>query len=161
MGKAERVKEWLNISPELVHTCNEDGLTPLGYAAYFGHREVVEVLLAGGANVNALSESKIQHIPSNTALYAALAGEKNLEVITLLLAYGAKTDITDITDSSGYTSLHTAAYHMDDPDLIELLLKYGAPIQAKTVDGKTALSLAVERGHGKTAERLMRLGQAK
>ncbi|MFB0845223.1 hypothetical protein [Paenibacillus oleatilyticus] len=58
----------------LAHTGNGDRLTPLGFAAHFGNKAAVQVLLDYGADVNALSHSKISYIPSNIALHTAIAG---------------------------------------------------------------------------------------
>jgi Ankyrin repeats (3 copies) len=82
-------------------------------------------------------------------------------VIILLLADGAKTDMAD---SNSQTCLHTAAYHEDNADLVGLLLEHGAPLQAETDDGKTALSLAQERGNCKVcreidAQRTSKIGK--
>lgn len=72
-------------TPSLAHTENSEGLTPLGFAAHFGSKAAVQVLLDYGVDVNAVSHSKISYIPSNTALHAAIAGERDPEVIRLLL----------------------------------------------------------------------------
>ncbi|MCP1425400.1 ankyrin repeat protein [Paenibacillus xylanexedens] len=92
--------------PELTNTENQDGLTPLGYASHYGQAEVVRLLLEHGANVNALSHSKISFIPSNTALHAALAGERSSEVIQLLLEYGASTRFWTAMDNMHCTRQH-------------------------------------------------------
>jgi ankyrin repeat protein len=55
LGDADEVREWLVLDPTLANAENQDGLTVLGIAAHYGHREVVEVLLAYRADVNALS----------------------------------------------------------------------------------------------------------
>lgn len=78
------VMQLLGADPTLVNTENDEGLTPLGYASHFGHIEMVKLLLDNGADVNAISHSKISFNPSNTALHAAIAGERNLEVIETL-----------------------------------------------------------------------------
>src|SRR4051812_8105620 len=104
-GDANRVKELLNTDLSLANSENNDGLTLLGFASHFGQSEVVRLLLDNGADVNALSHSKVSYIPSNTALHAAIAGERNLEVIQRLLAHRANPTIMD---SNGHTSLHVA-----------------------------------------------------
>ncbi|WNQ12363.1 ankyrin repeat domain-containing protein [Paenibacillus aurantius] len=151
-GDITRLKELLAEKPELANTENADGLTPLGYAAHFGQAAAVKLLLEAGAEVNAVSHSKIAYIPSNTALHAAIAGERDLGVIRLLLAGGASASIPD---SDGHTALHTAAYHADSVDIIRLLLEHGADIQAEA-GGATALALAKSRGNDQVAELLER-----
>jgi ankyrin repeat protein len=66
----------LEANPVLANTENEDGLTPLGFAAHYGQLNIVKLLLNYGADVDARSRSKISYIPSNTALHAAIAGER-------------------------------------------------------------------------------------
>ncbi|MEH7392766.1 ankyrin repeat domain-containing protein [Bacillus sp. JJ1474] len=132
---------------------NDQGLTPLGIASHFGHKDSVQILLNYNADINAVSHSKIEFIPSNTALHAAIAGERNLEVIELLLKNNAKTNIFD---SNGHTALHTAAFHDNNSDLISLLIKHGASVHAKVDGGKTALEIAIEQGNNQVAELLRR-----
>ncbi|MEH7087256.1 ankyrin repeat domain-containing protein, partial [Neobacillus drentensis] len=124
----------LEASPELVNTLNPDGLSLLGIAAHFGHPQIVAILIKFGADVNAISRSQVPFIPSNTALHAAIAGERSLEVIRLLLHHQAKTTLYD---SNGHTALHTAAFHDDNVEIIQLLLDHGADLHHKTIDGHT------------------------
>ncbi|WP_274650133.1 ankyrin repeat domain-containing protein [Paenibacillus humicola] len=142
-GNAGRLKELLESDPALANAENADGLTPLGFASHFGQAEAVRVLLQYGADVNAVSHSKIGYIPSNTALHAAIAGERNRDVIRLLLAHGARTSLFD---SSGYTCLHTAAFH-----ILQLLIEHGADVNARAGGGGTPLAIANERGNLKAA----------
>jgi len=154
-GDAARIKHLLDLDAALANTENLDGLTPLGYAAHFGHPDAVQMLLDYGADIDAVSHSNIPHIPANTALHAAIAGKRNIEVIRLLLARGARTDLLD---SNGHTCLHTAAFHDDNVEIIRLLVEHGARVEAKAEDGTTALDLAVARGNRKVAELLRQLG---
>jgi uncharacterized protein len=150
-GDRERLQQLLELDPTLANTENSDGLTPLGFASHYGQAEAVQVLLEFGADVNALSHSSIPYIPSNTALHAAIAGERNVEVIQLLLNHEANTNVFD---SNGHTSLHAAAFHDDNVELIKLLLGRGADPRAKVEGGTEAASLAMERGNHRVAELL-------
>lgn len=147
----DALEKALHSNPSLSNIENEQGLTPLGIAAHFGKKEAVQILLNYNADINAVSHSQIDFIPSNTALHAAIAGERNLEVIELLLKNNAKTNIFD---SNGHTALHTAAFHDDNKELISLLIKYGASVHAKVDGGKTAMDIAIEQGNRKVAEQL-------
>ncbi|MFC3770851.1 ankyrin repeat domain-containing protein [Paenibacillus sp. GCM10012303] len=152
---ASRLQTILAAHPQLANEENEDGLTPLGYAAHFGSREAVQVLLDNGAEANAMSHSKLSFIPSNTALHAAIAGARKMEVIELLLASGAQTDSFD---SNGHTALHTAAFHEDNLEIIRLLVRYGADVNAGSEGGETALSLALRQGNNNVAALLREFG---
>ncbi|MCK9858566.1 ankyrin repeat domain-containing protein [Paenibacillus sp. ATY16] len=154
-GDAAKAQELIEAHPQLANTENRDGLTPLGYAAHFGNAEVARVLLELGADVNAVSHSGISFIPSNTALHAAIAGERSLEVIKLLLAKGANPTILD---SNGHTCLHSAAFHDDNLEMIRLLMEHGADINASADGGDTPLSLAIQQGHENVASLLREYG---
>lgn len=154
IGDAARLMDILESHPHLSNTENGDGLTPLGYAAHFGNKDAVQILLNHGADVDAVSHSKIPYIPSNTALHAAIAGERNVDVIRLLLAQNAQTNIFD---SNGHTCLHTAAFHDDNVEIIRLLIEHGADVNARIEGGETALSLAVKQGNHNVAELLRQL----
>ncbi|MCJ8014319.1 ankyrin repeat domain-containing protein [Paenibacillus sp. KQZ6P-2] len=157
-GNASRLRDLVDSSPERANMENADGLTLLGYAAHYGQAEAVRVLLAAGADVNAVSHSQVSYIPSNTALHAAIAGEKDMDVIRLLLDHKAGTRIMD---SNGHTCLHTAAYHDDNVELIRLLLDNGAQAHEQTVDGETALTIAEKRGNRNVAELLRKNDERK
>lgn len=122
IGDADEVREWLVLDPTLANAENQDGLTVLGIAAHYGHLEVVEVLLAYRADVNAVSHSTISYIPANTALHATIAGGPHHEIVKLLLEQGANPNLRD---SHGYTPLQIAIEQGYD-DLAELLRQYGA-----------------------------------
>ncbi|MFD1954227.1 ankyrin repeat domain-containing protein [Paenibacillus thailandensis] len=154
-GDASRLQQLLDDRPELANAENGDGLTLLGYAAHYGHADAVRTILDQGADVNAVSRSKISFIPSNTALHAAIAGERDEAVIRLLLERGARADLFD---SNGHTCLHSAAYHDDSEELIRLLVARGADVNAKAEGGDSALSLAVAKGNAKAANALRELG---
>ncbi|KAK7862086.1 hypothetical protein R5R35_011501 [Gryllus longicercus] len=87
-----------NIKPDL---CDENGMTPLQHAAYKGNKEIVQMLLDQGADVNS---GKHEH--RYTALhFAALSG--NPEICQLLLHAGAKSHVTN---SVGRTASQMAAF---------------------------------------------------
>ncbi|GIN72771.1 hypothetical protein J14TS2_32460 [Bacillus sp. J14TS2] len=132
---------------------NEQGITSLGFATHLGNKQAAQLLLDFNADVNAVSHSKIDYIPSNTALHAAIAGARDIEIIELLLKNNANPDIVD---SNGYTVLHTAVFHDNNQEIVRLLIEHGATIDAKINDGKTAIDIAKEQGNNQVAEQLQR-----
>lgn len=52
-GSAERVRELLALGQAVVNVKDSEGATALHYAALNGHREIVGLLLGGGADINA------------------------------------------------------------------------------------------------------------
>ncbi|XP_031846094.1 ankyrin repeat and MYND domain-containing protein 2 [Nomia melanderi] len=80
---------------------DENGISPLQHACYKGRKEIVQILLDQGADVNAC-----QHNNAYTALhFAALSG--NAELCHLLMSYGAKLTATN---NVGRTPAQMAAF---------------------------------------------------
>jgi ankyrin repeat protein len=52
-GDPAKVQALLNGHPDLVFSKNKNGATALYWAAFYGHKDVAELLLANKANVNA------------------------------------------------------------------------------------------------------------
>ncbi|MEW9699399.1 ankyrin repeat domain-containing protein [Paenibacillus sp. SI8] len=154
-GELGVLRGFLDSKPALANTENEDGLTLLGFAAHFGQTEAVKLLLDRGADVNAVSHSKVSYIPSNTALHAAIAGERSMDVIRLILAHDADTNLFD---SNGHTSVHAAAFHDHNTEMIQLLIDHGADVNAKVEGGVYAIALAKEQGNLRVAELLRQQG---
>ena len=94
--------------------------TPLRLAAERGHVEVIEFLLAAGADVNAETFE-------GTPLHGA-AAQGHKAAVELLLAGGADVNVRD---RDGWTPLHCAAYY-GHRDIAELLLARGADLDVHT-----------------------------
>ena len=119
-----------------------DGLTALHLAAQAGNLEIAELLLVGGAKVEAQTR-----IGGYTALHVASQGAHGA-VVSVLLAAGANTGA--VTTTTGVTPLHLAAKAMDGEDAVKALLEHGAPVNAQESSaGQTALMFAAS--HGRTA----------
>jgi ankyrin repeat protein len=141
-GRAQRVAAQLAGEPALANAFSPDGFTPLGLAAYFGHQDVAEALLARGADPNLAARNPMRVQP----LHSAVANRDSaaaLALAELLLRHGADANARQ---EGGNTPLHEAAFH-GEAALARLLLAYGAdPAQANT-EGQTPLSLAEKHGH--------------
>ena len=152
-GDLQRVTALLREDPDLegdrVNSFAHDGFTPLGLASFFGHGDVVELVLSRGAEVNLASANRMQVMP----LHSAVAG-RHAGIARTLLEHGADVNAAQ---QDGFVPLHGAAQN-GQPDMIELLLEYGADVNAKNAEGLTALAIAVQEGHAGAAELLRQHG---
>ena len=101
--------------------------TALMRAADGGHKDIVELLLKNGADINKKNES------GWTALTVA-AENGNTDIVDLLLKNGADINTCD----SGWSLLMGAAWNFH-VDTVKLLLERGAPINDKDNRGETVL----------------------
>ncbi len=146
LGHAAQVAALLAADPALTNAFAQDGFTPLGLAAYFGHPAVVEALLAQGADPNLAARNAMQVRPLHSAVANRDAATAHALAETLL-RHGAEANAQQ---EGGYTALHEAAFH-GEAALARLLLSHGADPQVKTSDGLTALDLAEKHGHAEVA----------
>jgi len=145
LGDTDRLRALLEADPALAVARSPDGFTALHLAAFFGHRAGVELLLEGGADVDAVAENPLRVRPLHSALARGDAG-----IVGLLLEAGADPNTRQ---QAGFTPLHAAAQTGRD-DLAELLLARGADPAAAAEDGRTAADYAASGGHAALAERL-------
>jgi len=145
MGHIESLKQLVAADAMHLRSTSGDGFPALHLAAFFGHLEAVEFLLAAGAGVGARSTNPMD----NTALHAAMVF-RHLEVARVLLDHGAAVNARQ---HGGFTALHAAAFH-NDVAMAELLLSRGADKLLKTDDGKTAQDIALDKGFTALAAKL-------
>lgn len=128
------------------------------HAAELDHREVLEALLAGGADPSGPHSHW-----GNTPLYF-LAGYHRFDDkrhaatsgMRWLLEHGADPNVT--SHDLAETPLHKFASEGREPEALAMLLDHGARIEAKNAEGKTAYMLAVRSGAQDIAEFLAARG---
>ena len=155
-----------------VNACTDQGITPLHLAAEQGDTDVLRLLLAKGARVNAKTAASSLEAGS-TPLHKALEAGSSMSVLRLLLDHGADVNAQDragiaplhlaagrgmakggrllmergakldIRNRKGRTPLHEAT-SAGRVDTVRLLLAAGADPALKTSDGRTAVDLAEE-----------------
>ncbi|GLV79356.1 ankyrin repeat domain-containing protein [Streptomyces hygroscopicus] len=113
-----------------------DAHTALLVAARDGHTEMVRVLIAGGADVNA-TEPTFGAVPLHKAVYNGHAD------ITRLLVKADGIDLDFQGATNGYTPLHDALWHGYE-DCADVLIKAGARLDLVGHDGKTPRDIAVD-----------------
>ena len=120
------------------------GMTMLILAVWYRwDRDVVQLLIDSGADVNAKDER------GNTALIYATEARPtiNLAVTEMLLKAGADVNAKD---EGGMTALMHAAMH-DDPRVVKRLLEVQADVAARDAKGWTALMHATRKDRGYSA----------
>jgi ankyrin repeat protein len=138
-GSMQKVKMLLEKDPELVNAIGETGRMPLHWACKGVHFEIVEYLVANGADVNALDQNRIAPLHS-------IAARGHVQAAKLLIQNGAKIDIRGRRNN---TPLLYAAMN-GEKDIAVLLLEHGADIEAKDDYKRTPL-LLVARESGNVA----------
>jgi len=103
-GDVAAVRALLAEDPSLVTFRDAEQSTALHYAIWKGHRELVELLLESGADINAHNAN--DHW-GTTPLHAA-AHSNNVALVKLLAEKGADLHALDL---SGKTALDHTAYH--------------------------------------------------
>ena len=141
------VAELLTASVTNVNVADEDGRTPLSWAAERGHQAVVELLLAkDGIDVNLKDNDD-----RTPLLWAAESGH---QAVVELLLVRESIDINS-KDNDGRTPLFWAA-ESDNQAVVELLLaKDGIDINLKDNNGRTPLWQAAESGDQAVVELLL------
>jgi ankyrin repeat protein len=138
LGKVDRIEEILKSSPGRVTEYAPDGFTPVALAAFFGQPAAVKTLIAAGADVNAAAKNGLKV----AALHAAVAGGK-LEIVKAVLEAGGDANAQQ---QAGFRPIHEAGIKANRP-LADLLLSQGADPSLTNDDGKSAIDLALEKGH--------------
>ena len=123
----EAVKQHLAAGTD-VNAKGDDGWTPLLYAAAYGHKGIVELLIAAGADVNAKIVTPMNpwDVDGETPLHYAA----NKETAELLIAEGADVNAKN---EDGGTPLHRVAWKRRTA-IAELLIAEGADVNARTND---------------------------
>ncbi|KAG5449039.1 Poly [ADP-ribose] polymerase tankyrase-1 [Clonorchis sinensis] len=131
-GDAARVKHFLEngLNVQVTDTLGRKS-TPLHFAAGYGHREVVEVLLEHGADVASRDDGGL--VPLHNACSFG-----HVDVVHLLLTAGSDPNARDCWN---YTPLHEAAIK-GKVEVCILLLQAKADPHARNLDGKTPVELA-------------------
>ena len=136
-GDIDAVKQHIAAGADV----NENVLsTPLHAAALNGHKEIAELLIAKGADVDAKDALGNTPLYNTISFNAALDGYK--EIAELLIHNSADVNAQD---KNGNTPLHEAATS-GLKEVVELLIANGADVNAKKKFGRTPLHGAATKG---------------
>jgi len=139
----------LTKQPQLINANSADGFTPLTLAAYFGHKDIVILLLSRGADPNIAANNQMRVAPLHSACAIS-----SYEIAELLLKAGADVNAKQ---HLGVTPLHSAA-HNGQARLAKLLIDCGADVNAKSDSGQSPLAMAREKGDEVTVQLIMSCG---
>ncbi|MBY5549625.1 ankyrin repeat domain-containing protein [Rhizobium leguminosarum] len=134
VGDVTTVRAMLAAEPSLATSVDEDRFQPIHLLDMYFEGEILELLLANGADINARNDEGISilHIITDP------------EAVNLLVEKGA--DI-EARDNRGRTPLIVQMLNRQNgPDVIAALLKNGANPDAKDDSGVTALDIARQSG---------------
>ena len=173
-GDAWAVSRFLDAGMAPDVTCPE-GLTTLSAAALAARPDIIDTLIAAGADIDA-------HQPGGRTPLLLAAETGHSTTIQTLLAAGANPDFRD---PEGWTALAIATWHghlaaiellapeapaseLDSALLLaslagnvastELLLRAGASVEAVDAEGRTPLMLAARHAHAETCRILLENG---
>ena len=153
-GNIEAVKQHLAAGTDV----NAENGAPISYAAEGGHKEIVELLIANGADVNVKEKDTPMH-------KAAMNGHK--DIAELLIANGADVNAKSFDNnqllmtmdlamypawaeknSAGLTPLHL----VKTKEIAKLLITKGADVNAQNAVGNTPLNFAINGIFGENKE---------
>jgi ankyrin repeat protein len=134
--------------------------SPLRQAVELNEPELVHLLLEHGAAVNEAAST------GETLLHTA-AARGYLDIVRMLLAYGAEVEARLATDvggnpdvltlDAGATPLHWAAY-TGQAEVVLLLIAHGAGVNARTQEGLTPFHYAMYNRDNETINALRKHG---
>ena len=142
-GNIGAVKQHLDAGTDVNAKSAGGKLTPLHLAARSGQKEIAQLLIAKGADVNA--KTKRGDTPLDQAIQL-----NRTEIVDLLREHGGKAKAPDI-------DIHTAAFDRDI-EAVKQHLAAGTDVNAKGRNGSTPLHSAASGGHGGIVELLIAKG---
>ena len=129
-----------------VHIRNIDGKTPLYLAVQEGRAGVIPPLLSYGSEIFAADNSGITPFD--------IASKSNNSIFNLLIT----PETVNQRDSAGNTMLHAAIKNKTNVQQISRILDQKASVDARNMDGDTALHIAVRLNQKENAEFLISRG---
>ncbi len=114
-GDTAGLKQIIQAQPEAINQADQRGFTPLTLATYVEAKEMVELLLENGANVNA------QDAAGNTALMG-VCFKGHLDIAKILIDKGADVNISNHNQATALSF----AVNFGKTEMAHLLLEKGA-----------------------------------
>jgi ankyrin repeat protein len=173
-GDVAKVKEMLHADPSLAQSKDQNGLSVILKAAYYGQRDVVKALLDSGVELNVFEAAATGQTDRVRALIEqdpALANSYSsdgfaplslavffghLETVDALLAAGAEVSAPS-RETMKLTPL-ASALAAGHNQIARTLIEHGAQVNAKGASDVTPLHTAAARGNIEAATFLLESG---
>ncbi|HET6979805.1 MAG TPA: ankyrin repeat domain-containing protein [Pyrinomonadaceae bacterium] len=170
-GDVAKVKEMLQADPALAESKDQNGLSVVLKALYYGKRDVVEALLASGVQLNVFEASATGQtdrvrslIQDDPALVNSFAPDGfaplslavffgHAETVDELLAAGAEVNAPS-RETMKLTPLASAMATAQN-EIAKALINHGANVNAKAESDLTPLHTAAARGNIEAATLLL------
>jgi len=146
-GDLNTVKLLLSADHDLIDSSNDDGMTVLHVAAYNNQPNIVEYLIAEGADINPRSGS------GSTPLHGA-AYYGFIDIARILIENGCDPNLKN---NGGYTPV-LSALAGNQADMVELLITKGIDPNQRNNHSRTLLHQAVISGSSEMVTTLIRNG---
>jgi len=148
-GNIDEIKRLLSQGTD-INAQNERGQTPLQLALNSDQMEVAELLVANGANVDAIDGQ------TGKAMLLSVGGRK--ERVEFLLSKSADIEAKDDNGLTLLNLMATYSNQKDYLDVVELLLEKGADIEKRGYGDCTTLQAVASVGRKEAAEFLLAHG---
>ena len=150
---AQRLEKILDLYPDLAKSSKDkNGRTLLHFVIEENYKELVQVLIDKGADVNVYDTVR-------TPLHSSCYNEKDdPSIAEILLKNGAM--INAVTKETKFTPLHLAVY-FSNFEIMKFLIGKGADKAAKNVDGFTPLNFATKLMHPEHVVNALKLTNSK
>lgn len=173
-GHVDEVRDLIETDPKLASARNKDGASALTWATYYRQKAICDLLLATRikadifeASAVGLKDRVLDLVKSDRAAVGRYSFDGwtplhlashfgRLDVMRILLSNGA--DHRAVSRNSNRNQPLQAAAANRQTEAVELLLKAGADVDARSHGGFTALHIAAANGTPTMVESLLRAG---
>jgi uncharacterized protein len=174
-GDKDALRDELERDPDRAGERNEDGISPVRYALYNGHADLVDPILDANPALDVFDAAAVGRmrgletlLDAEPGLTAAWSGDGftalhlaaffgHEDAAQLLLERGADANVVSRHATIVVTPLHSAAAG-SHAAIVKLLLAAGADPNARQPGGFTALDAARQNGDEESEEALLAAG---
>lgn len=173
-GEKQTVEQMLDQDPGLVDARNEQGISALLVATYYGEPAIAALLIDRGASLDiyeAAATGSLARLRELTSAHPELinsSGRDGFQPLGLATFFGHSEAVAYLVESGADVNLHSnnsqnvtpliAASARRNMDSARLLVKHGADVNPRQIHDFTALHNAAQNGQIEMAELLLAHG---